>query len=1118
MLTSRITYRASLLCWGILLLLPVLLFSEGKFQKQWVQPISMNGQTKGSLLNIGNWAYWAEFNGLTAHDPYTGGGGGYFPKGKVPVVYRDGILWGALLRDPASGLVLSDTPRVGGIFYRIGVQPGWIENDGKPVDYMNQQVRIYRIRSDWQNLSENDLRMECAYLYNVDESAVTKEMMQAVRDQYGEDWKFWPVDLGAPYVDVNNNGVYDPVPDANGFPDARLGDYPGIAGADQVMWLVVNDLDSSRAYYLSGSPPIGIEERITLWAYGGAMNPLGNVVFKRIELINHSGYELDSMYVSVFADPDIGDYRDDLIGCDSVQSLAFAYNGSDEDAEFRKVNLKPAAVVYDLLQGPIVKTGNPQDTAVFDFKPRIGYKNLAMTSFGNLIALYENPPLGDISTTLSAYNMMRGFVPSTDIKHPEKQVFLSGPRAGQPTKFPLSGDPVTDPTAQFGDIDGQGGNLAPGDRQMFLNTGPFTMQPGERQEILVAVIGGLGPDRLKSLVRARETDALVKQTQANLFQSVPKPPAPPVVKGTSFDNMIVLNWGIDSNRVRETEQAEHDGYVFEGYNVYQLPDPHVALNDPRVQRIATFDRVDGVRYIMADVFSPEYGTFIHVPIQFGDDTGIKHHITLHKDYLTGRPFYRGFTYYFAVTAYSYNKDNKTYPSLESTPQVVAVAMENPKPGDRYGAKPEEAVEVHPSGNTDADCRVVVADPSQTTGHRYEVFFTMDRDTLSSTYGELVWNLRDITLDKVLLTKQKIFVPRDSAEISRFPSSYVDGLDIKVLEHKPGIKAIVEVSNGNGPLPKNQWDAAGVPFQGNNVWHSLSAPSDPNQYYISAGGGNGELKRIERSIANARGHDFEMRFTQRGGIYAWWYDADTAVTVPFEIWDVGRGTFDDHSDDLRCLTGGYSGGATVGQFDFAYTDHALGYPATDWIYARVPITSRGKWEVYYQDVMSGAFTYDWWTNSKEVLARIIICDYGGAGTLPETGTVIRFITYKGVTEDLTFRFTAPGRIENNLSLARKDVERINVFPNPYYGGIQRGPYGPLEGVMFNHLPRHAIIRIFTLNGGMVKKIEKNNDSQFYFWNLSNEAGLQIASGLYIVHIDMPELKKTKKLKLMVVMGE
>ena len=42
-----------------------------------------------------------------------------------------------------------------------------------------------------------------------------------------------------------------------------------------------------------------------------------------------------------------------------------------------------------------------------------------------------------------------------------------------------------------------------------------------------------------------------------------------------------------------------------------------------------------------------------------------------------------------------------------------------------------------------------------------------------------------------------------------------------------------------------------------------------------------------------------------------------------------------------------------------------------------------------------------------------------------------------------------------------------------------------------------------------------DSQFLRWNLRNDSDLNIASGIYIAHIEVPRLGKTKVLKLFIV---
>ena len=51
--------------------------------------------------------------------------------------------------------------------------------------------------------------------------------------QYENDWTYWPADKGAPYQDVNSDGIYDPEIDVPGYP-----------GADQTLWYVANAADS----------------------------------------------------------------------------------------------------------------------------------------------------------------------------------------------------------------------------------------------------------------------------------------------------------------------------------------------------------------------------------------------------------------------------------------------------------------------------------------------------------------------------------------------------------------------------------------------------------------------------------------------------------------------------------------------------------------------------------------------------------------------------------------------------------------------------------------------------------------------------------------------------------
>jgi hypothetical protein len=107
------------------------------------------------------------------------------------------------------------------------------------------------------------------------------------------------------------------------------------------------------------------------------------------------------------------------------------------------------------------------------------------------------------------------------------------------------------------------------------------------------------------------------------------------------------------------------------------------------------------------------------------------------------------------------------------------------------------------------------------------------------------------------------------------------------------------------------------------------------------------------------------------------------------------------------------------------------------------------------------------------------------------------------------------VTNDPALAKNDVGNINVFPNPYYGVNTEELNKYQRFVTFSHLPQRATIKVFNLAGIQVRTIQKNSTSQFERWDLANESGLPVGSGLYIVHIDMPDIGAQKILKLAIV---
>lgn len=262
------------------------------------------------------------------------------------------------------------------------------------------------------------------------------------------------------------------------------------------------------------------------------------------------------------------------------------------------------------------------------------------------------------------------------------------------------------------------------DRRMGMVAGPFEMAPQDTQEVVVAEIAAgavKGVDRLAAIDVLKFYDKQAQLAYDNFFD-LPVPPPAPEVDVVELDREIVLDWSKNIDRLHSTENFDAKGYTFQGYNVYQLPSTSADVTAGK--RIATFDISDGTGKIFDDVFDVNTGSVVNIPVQFGNDTGIKRYLKITIDELKGgTPLINGIRYYFAVTAYSYNTDPLAVPNnLENPISIITVVPHSIDPGYTIGEGPEEEVNINHSGNSDGIVTIKVVDPSVVTGHEYEVYF------------------------------------------------------------------------------------------------------------------------------------------------------------------------------------------------------------------------------------------------------------------------------------------------------------------------------------------------------------------------------------------------------------
>lgn len=123
----------------------------------------------------------------------------------------------------------------------------------------------------------------------------------------------------APFVDYNNNGVYDP----------QNGDYPLIRG-DECIFFICND--DRGQHFETGGRKFKIEIHGMLYAYNCPQSQaLNESVFLHYDIYNRSNNVYDTTIVGYFVDFDIGNYLDDFIGTHVSKSYIFGYNGTSVD-------------------------------------------------------------------------------------------------------------------------------------------------------------------------------------------------------------------------------------------------------------------------------------------------------------------------------------------------------------------------------------------------------------------------------------------------------------------------------------------------------------------------------------------------------------------------------------------------------------------------------------------------------------------------------------------------------------------------------------------------------------------------------------------------------------------
>ncbi|MFO0387164.1 MAG: T9SS C-terminal target domain-containing protein, partial [Flavobacteriales bacterium] len=517
----------------------------------------------------------------------------------------------------------------------------------------------------------------------------------------------------APFYDFNEDGFYSP----------ELGDYPWYdflreincgerrrkdpvpLFGDQTYFWIFND--KGNAHTESQGQPIGMEIRAQAFAFS-TNDEVNNMTFYNYVLINQGTQTLQDTYFGTWIDCDIGGHLDDFVGCDVQRGLGYAYNGNAFDGPTGLspgYGDNPPAMGVDFFEGPYQDSDGLDNPLTSDIPLAIElrgipYKGIGIgygdgvvdnERFGMRKFVFHNSgasPNGFPENAVQFYSFLRGFwkngqrmayggnalTPSTgaDLTIPSDFMF---PGDSDPFNFGTLGIEV-DPWTEV-----SSGNPA-ADRRFLQSAGPFTLQPGDYNNITVGVVWAraTGGAPFESVELLRVADDKAQALFDNCFELISGPDAPDVevremsreiILYLSNDNALSSNYREEyemvdptippsnSNGVALTEAQR--SYLFQGYLIYQLSGPNVSAADlediSKARLIMQCDIEDGISDLINYTKDEETGLTVPRLMVSGADEGIRRSFRVTTDAFAqgNNRLVNHKTYYFMAIAYGYNE-------------------------------------------------------------------------------------------------------------------------------------------------------------------------------------------------------------------------------------------------------------------------------------------------------------------------------------------------------------------------------------------------------------------------------------------------------------------------------
>jgi hypothetical protein len=483
----------------------------------------------------------------------------------------------------------------------------------------------------------------------------------------------------AGFYDADGNNIYDPL--AGDYPSieiegCELNRYP-----DEMIFWIYNDQGAGAVHANTQGKPIQMEVQVQAFGYT-TNDELNDMTFQRYKLINRATEPIDSMFFSMWADADLGCSDDDFIGCDTAKSLMYIYNQDNLDGstgcscgDVATYCDKVPILGIDYFRGPKRQIVYPDSIVEIE---------IGMSSFTYMNRESLDPATTDPTTAGEYYNCLSGYF-----------------RNGDPYTYGGSGHNVNDPNAvkikyafteEPNNTTGWSmctANLPFGDRRTLQTSGPFRLNPGAVNELIIGVPWVADQDYpcpdMENLFRA---DQLAQGLFDNCFELLDGPDAP-TVEWIELNQQLVAVLTNDSvsNNLGEMyrqpdflapeslSDAEKE-YRFEGYQIFQLTNPNASASDydnPEIARMVyQVDVKNNVSQLFNWILTPGPGTIPSYRPELvvdAENLGIRHTFPIEEDRFAkgnDKRLVNHKKYYYSVVAYAHNNyeafDFSTVPS------------------------------------------------------------------------------------------------------------------------------------------------------------------------------------------------------------------------------------------------------------------------------------------------------------------------------------------------------------------------------------------------------------------------------------------------------------------------